>query len=96
MLRHCSLRVPEDPFDLGEDLGVVEVGPGDPPAGQAATHVPHPLQSAVITRLASFASSNSMALYGQMVLQILQPEQASSLIKATIGSMITSPLVIMP
>ena len=37
-----------------------------------------------------------MALYGHMVLQILQPEQASSLIEATIGSIITLPLVIMP
>ena len=35
-----------------------------------------------------------MALYGHMLLQIRQPEQASSLIAATTGSIITLPLVI--
>ena len=37
-----------------------------------------------------------MALYGHRLLQIRQPEHASSSIEATIGSIITLPLVIMP
>ena len=58
--------------------------------------MPQPLHKAVITRLTHLTSSNSMALYGHMLLHIRQPEQSSSLIEATMGSIITVPLVIMP
>ena len=58
----AGLGIPQDAFDFGENLLVVEVRPGDAPAGQAATHVPQPLHKAVITRLTFFSSSYSMAL----------------------------------
>ena len=45
------------------------------PAGQAATHVPHPLHTAAFTRDTRSASAYSMALYGQRLLHIRQPLQ---------------------
>ena len=60
------------------------------PAGQAATQVPQPWHSAGLTSVTIRSSWKRMALNGHRLLQIRQPEHASSSIEATIGSIITA------
>ena len=54
--------------------------------GHAATHVPHPLQSASLMIETFFSSSKRIARYGQRLLQMRQPEHFSSSISAVAAS----------